>query len=29
MIKVKYAPVNPSDIYYALGIYGFKKNVPT
>ena len=29
LIKVKYAPVNPSDIYYSLGIYGIKKAVPT
>ncbi|CAK94912.1 unnamed protein product (macronuclear) [Paramecium tetraurelia] len=29
LIKVRYAPVNPSDIYYSLGIYGIKKALPT
>lgn len=26
---MKHAPINPSDIYYAKGVYGIKKSLPT
>lgn len=29
LIKVKYAPIHPADIYYSLGVYGTKLSLPT
>lgn len=28
LIKVKYAPINPADIYFAFGVYGIKPTLP-
>lgn len=29
LIRLKYAPINPADIYYTLGVYGVKNPLPT
>lgn len=29
LVKIHYAPVNPSDAYYVKGLYGMKKALPT
>ena len=28
LIKVKYAPINPADIYFSFGVYGIKPSLP-
>ena len=28
LVKVKYAPINPSDIYFSQGVYGYKPDLP-
>lgn len=29
LIKMKYAPINPSDVFYLKGVYGIRKPLPT
>jgi len=28
LIKVRYAPIHPSDVFYCKGIYGVRKDLP-